>query len=160
MMPLMATAAIYGIVAALVFRVFTKPAELRVTANQMIARIMEFALFVDEPRTVLRAQLALVRENLRLLKQVAIPCLIMAALFAFLYQPMTRRYANPNPDILTLPLGSNLPQGVIAESPPVHVLRTKEVTWRIQPTPTHPHWLLWFLAISSTSALLPLNPKA
>jgi len=118
----------------------------------MIARVMEFALFIDEPRTVFRAQAALVRENLRVLRQVAIPCLIMGAVFAVAYPPLEKRYGNPNPDILTLPLGSQLPRGIIAKSPPVHVLRTNEVSWRVRPAPTHPDWLIWFLITSGMSA--------
>ncbi|MDE3195800.1 MAG: hypothetical protein KGN84_05630 [Acidobacteriota bacterium] len=162
-MMLCAVAAAYGIVAALAFRFFTRPARLRETTNRILARIMELALFVDEPRTVLHAQLALLRENVRLLKQIAIPCLIMGALFTALYPRLEARYDNPNPDVLTLPLGSELPGGIAAETPPVRILRTHEVSWRIHPAPTEPHWLLWFLAISAAAAAtftaLPLSHR-
>lgn len=154
-MMLVAIAIAYGILAWLVFRLLIKPSTLRRTANRIVARIMELGLFVDEPHTVFRAQLALARENLRLLRQIAIPCLIMAALFAVIYPWLQLRYDNPNPDIVTLPSGRELPAGIVAETPPVHVLRTNEVGWRIHPQPTHPYWLLWFLAISTASGVAP-----
>ena len=153
-MMLFAIAVLYGVLASLVFRAFVKPAELRNTANHMVARIMEFALFVDEPGAVFRAQIALLRENFRLLKQIALPCLIMATAFALVYPTMKMHFDNPSPDVLTLPGGSEMPARAITGAPPVHIFRTNEVSWRIRPVPTQPHWLLWFVSISTLSALI------
>ena len=154
-MMLLAFAVPFGILAAAAFRRYTNASKLRATVNQILARIMELTLFVDEPRTVLRAQWALLRENVHLLRHVALPSLIVAAAFALIYPKLETRYNDPNPGILTLPFGSALPANVVAETPPVRVIRTHELSWRIQPRPTRPHWLLWFLTISTVSGLTP-----
>ena len=60
------------------FRRLADARRVRAATNQILARIMEFRLFVDEPALVWRAQKEALRANLALLREIALPCLIMA----------------------------------------------------------------------------------
>ena len=164
---------LYGALAALVFRRLTDPRRIRQIINQILARIMEFRLFIDEPSLVWKAQLGALKGNLALLRQFAIPCLIMAALFALLYGPMNRRFGHAplavnEPTVVTAHTDT-VPQieGIVIETPGVRIPRTGEVSWRVRAVrpiignippdiniqyPRTTSWLLWFFAISSLSA--------
>jgi hypothetical protein len=133
---------------------------MRVTVNHMLAHVMEFALFIDEPRLILKAQFDLITDNFQLLRQIALPCILMAIPFALLYPAMDRQFGNHTSNVLTLPAGRELPAGVVAETPGVRVLRTHEVSWRIR-TAAKPrndlygmHWTVWFGAVSVIAATI------
>jgi len=176
--------AIYGIAAALVFRRSTDSVLLHRTVNRALAHVLEFRLFLDEPRIILRAQRELIGENIRLLRQIALPCLILAIPFARFYGPMDRHFGQGplrvgEPAIVTAPIDSGLtelkaPPGVVVETPGVRVLRTRQIAWRVRPVSAtygafpkgvevrYPRvgmlglpWLVWFLGISTLAALLP-----
>jgi hypothetical protein len=157
-MMLVVFAMLYGAIAALLFRRFTDRARMRVTINHMLAHVMEFALFIDEPRLIFRAQLDLLKDNFRLLRQVALPCVLLAVPFALLYPAMDRQFGNHTSNVLTLPMGQALPAGVVVETPGVRILRTHEVSWRIRrPAYGHAnlfglHWVIWFGAVSAIAA--------
>ena len=159
-MMLAVCAAVYGVIAALVFRRLVDAARTRVIVNHMLAHVMEFALFIDEPRLILKAQLDLIKDNVLLLRRIALPCVLMAIPFALLYPAMDRRFSGHISNVLTVPMGKPLPPGVVVETPGVRILRTHEVSWRIRPA-DHPHtnlfgldWTVWFAAISTAAALL------
>jgi hypothetical protein len=166
---------LYGAVAAFVFRRTTNPRRIRQTTNQILARIMEFRLFVDEPALIWRAQLGALRANFALLRQIAMPCLIMAALFAIIYPTLDRRFGHApltmgEPTVLTAHTDQTPHiDGIAIETPGVRIPRTGEVSWRIRPVNTiigtlptgvkiqYPRttaWLVWFFAISSLSAFV------
>jgi hypothetical protein len=164
-MMLVVVAAVYGAIAALVFRRFTDRTRMRVTVNHMLAHVMEFALFIDEPRLILKAQFDLLKDNFQLLRQIALPCILTAIPFALLYPAMLypamdRQFGNPESNVLTLPAGQELPAGVVAETPGVRILRTHEVSWRIRPaakprnTLFGTHWTVWFAAVSAIAATI------
>ena len=164
---LVVCAAVYGAIAALIFRRFTDRTRMAVTVNHMLARVMEFALFIDEPRLILKAQFDLIKDNFQLLRQIAIPCVLVAIPFALLYPAMDRQFGNHQSNVLTLPMGQVLPAGVVAETPGVRILRTHEVTWRIRLTATPcknlfgVHWTIWFGAVSLIAAMIQsLVPQA
>ncbi len=73
--------ALCGILAAFVFRRFASP-ELGKTVNRIIAHLMELWLFFDEPELILEAQRDLLRENIRMFRQIAVPLAITAPLLA------------------------------------------------------------------------------
>jgi hypothetical protein len=148
-------AATYGAAAALVFRYFTDSAKLRAMGSRMVACVMEFALYLEEPRVVFRAQRELLRINLRLLRHIGGPCVALAILFAVLYPAMERRFGVRNGDVITLPMGTPLPAGVVAETPPVRIARMHEVSWRIRTSARAgtPHWIVWFFAVSTVTGL-------
>ncbi|HKD08617.1 MAG TPA: hypothetical protein VKB79_22130 [Bryobacteraceae bacterium] len=147
-------AVLYGIAAALAFRWLTDSAKIRAIVNRMVARVMEFALFADQPRVIFRAQAGLMKANFDLLRHIALPTLVLAIPLMTVYPMMKRHYSAVEGNVLTLPLGSSLPAGVVAETPPVHVMRTREVSWRVK-NPPHdsavPHWQLWF-GVTATAA--------
>jgi len=153
-MTLFLFAAFYGVAAALAFRWLTNFGKIRVIVNRMVARVMEFALFADQPRVIFRAQAGLMKANFDLLRHIALPTLALAIPLIAVYPMMKRNYSAIEGNVLTLPLGSALPPGVVAETPPVHVMRTREVSWRVK-NPPHdsavPHWQLWF-GVTATAA--------
>ena len=172
--------ALCGVVAAFVFRGFGSRAT-RTTINRIQAHLMELVLFIDEPRLILRAQGNLLRENLRLLRQLAVPLLITAPLFAIVMWQADRVYgraplaageavvvtAHGNADTL------EAPAEVTVETPGVRVAGVGEVSWRIRPKRAfsgqltvkgsaerveipwpRKSWMPWFLGISAVSALI------
>jgi hypothetical protein len=151
-------AAVYGAISGWIFLRFTDRVRMRSVINHMLAHVMEFALFIDEPRLILKAQLDLIRDNFQLLRQIALPCVLLAIPFIVIYPAMDREFGNHTSNVLTLPLGQALPAGVVAETPGVRILRTHEVSWRIQPAAKPRtnlfglHWVVWFGAISITAA--------
>ena len=64
--------ALCGIMTAFVFRRFASSGT-RQTVNRILAHVMELRLFLDEPGLVWKAQCDLLRENLRLFAQIAVP---------------------------------------------------------------------------------------
>jgi hypothetical protein len=194
--------AIYGAVAALVFRRLTDRVSVQRSVNRILAHVMELGLFLDSPALVMRAQRDLLRENLRLLRLVIIPGAILAVLFAVLYPPMDAIYGHApltvgEPSVVTVhlkamqPVRLEAPEGVAVETPGVRIVRDREISWRVRPLRRstgdwkfyvanrvvtagfflrdpavqdieirYPRaailgfsWLVWFLGISSVSAL-------
>src|ERR1022692_4945397 len=91
MTTLISAGIVYGLVAGFIFRHFTDAARLRTTINRILAHVLEFSLFIDEPRLILRAQRELLGENARMLGEIALPCLMMAVLFVPFYEPLDNR---------------------------------------------------------------------
>jgi Na+/glutamate symporter len=85
---------IFGFVATLTLRRFSDRAAVRASMNRMIAHLMEFRLFLDTPSLVLRAQFDLLRENLRLLRLILLPCVILAAVFIALLPQLDAIYGH------------------------------------------------------------------
>lgn len=153
-------AAVYGAIAAWVFHRLTDRARMRVVINHMMAHVMEFALFIDEPRLILKAQIDLIKDNFRLLRQIALPCVLLGIPFVLLYPAMDRQFGNRTSTVLTLPMGRELPAGVVAETPGVRIPRTREVSWRIRAAAKPRtnlfglHWTVWFGAVSLLAAAI------
>ncbi len=133
---------IYGIVAALVFRRFSDAKAIRLTTDRMMAHVLEFRLFVDSPALVFRAQRELARENLRLLRLILLPCVILAAIFLILYPQFDAIYGHApltpgQPSVVTARLDDNAtleaPPGIAVETPAVRSLDDHELSWRIRP---------------------------
>ncbi|MEP6715851.1 MAG: hypothetical protein ABJC09_09755 [Terriglobia bacterium] len=159
-------AAIYGIAGALVFRRSTDTSRLRVSMDKMIAAALEMPLFFDEPAVVWRAQRALLVENVRMLRLIALPSIAMASAFLLLYAPMNqylgrRPLAVGQSAVISAIHPHQLP-GLAIETPPVHISRTGIVSWRVRalaehsdPFPYHGErsaWLPWFGLVSMISA--------
>jgi hypothetical protein len=168
-------AVVYGVTAAWVFRRLTDARRVSAAINQILAHVMEFRLFIDEPSLVWRAQKAALRANMALLRAVAIPCLVMAGLLALAWGPMDRRFGHGplrigEVTVMTARTDSAPAiDGLVVETPGVRMARTGEVSWRVRvvrtfvsnlPTgievryPRSRWWEVWFFAISSLSALV------
>jgi choline-sulfatase len=170
--------ALCGAVTAFVFRRFSSSGTKQ-TVNRILAHIMEFRLFLDEPRLIFKAQRDLLRENLCLFRQIAIPCLIAAPFFTLVIWQADHFYGRAplppgEPVVVTAHSDTQLhaPADLVVETPAVRIQRTHEVSWRVRPTRpfsgTLPgieipwprttvlgvSWLLWFFAISSLSVVL------
>ncbi len=87
---LAAAAAVYGLAAGWIFRRLTSASTLRALLDKMLASALEMPLFFDEPMVVWRAQRMLFVENLKLLRHLALPSLLIAAAFWLLYAPLER----------------------------------------------------------------------
>lgn len=180
-----------GFATVFVFRRWTDGAALRATTNRMIAHLMEFRLFLDEPALIFRAQGDLFAANGRLLVLILRPILILAIPFAVLLAAMDAHYARAplqigHPTVVTAQFKPGdhagivlkAPKGIDIETPGVHVARLNQISWRIRPvrpfsgkiqvtggqiawvavqypraTILHLHWLVWFVIVSTATAL-------
>ena len=145
---LLPVSAIATLASLAVFRRLSDPAPLRRTANRIVAHLYELRLFFDEPALVFRAQRDLFRENLRLLRIIALPSAILALPFALLFVALNAFYGHAplvvgEPAIVTVHLSPResmaearliAPAGIEIETPAVHALAANEVSWRIRPT--------------------------
>ncbi len=133
---------IYGFAAALTLRRFSDRPAVRASMNRMIAHVMEFRLFLDTPSLILRAQCDLLRENLRLLRLILLPCAILAAVFIALFPQLDAIYGHAplkpgEPSVITARLDGEAniqaPPGISVETPAVHSIHDHEVSWRVRP---------------------------
>lgn len=135
--------ALCGIATAFVFRRFASSGT-RQTVNRILAHVMELRLFLDEPGLIWNAQCDLLRENLRLFAQIAVPSLIAAPLIALVMWQADAVYGRAplragEAVVVTAHVknGNDVrmeaPADVIVETPGVRVPRLHEVSWRIRP---------------------------
>jgi hypothetical protein len=175
---LVAVAALYGVTAGVAFRLFTNRVRVRQAANLLIAHILEFRLFIDEPSVIWRAQRGALRANCGMLQAIALPTILMAVVFAFAWEPMERRFGHGPLKVgeATVMTAHTDPvpcfAGLLFETPGVYIPRTGETVWRVRlvralksPLPAgvelrYPKsnvWLVWFLLVSSVSSLIVLK---
>ena len=137
--------ALCGVVTAFVFRRFAS-SHTRRTVNRILAHVMELRLFLDEPRLVWNAQRDLLRENLRLLGQIAVPSLIATPLLGFVMWQADAVYGRAplragqavvvTAHVKAVDLAQvrmEAPADVTIETPGVRIPRLHEVSWRIRP---------------------------
>jgi hypothetical protein len=138
-----------GIGMVYVFRRWSDQDALRGTTNRMLAHLMEFRLFIDEPSLVMRAQRDLFIENWRLLKLLARPSLILVLPFFILFAEMDACYGRAplrigTPAVVTAQLKDlgrvgatgvvlRTPAAIRVETPGVRVLSLNQISWRIRP---------------------------
>jgi hypothetical protein len=171
--PLLPASAAAGIVSTLVFQWTTDRNAVRRATNLIVAHMLEFRLFLDEPGIVLQAQVGLLRANARLLRLMWIPALILAIPSILLIERLDAAYGRAplrvGKEVVVSASGPvprlNMPAGIAIESPAVH--SRGHVAWRIRPQtlvsidritrdnagfaiPFPParilgmHWLVWF----------------
>jgi hypothetical protein len=138
-----------GLAMVYVFRRWSDEDALRGTANRMLAHLMEFRLFIDEPALVMRAQRDLFVENWRLLRLLARPSLILVVPSLVLLAQMDACYGRAplrvgGPAVVTVQVKDlgradatgivlKAPTGIKVETPGVRVMNLSEVSWRIRP---------------------------
>ncbi len=119
------------------------------TKRKVYAHLMELRLFVDEPAMMWRAQVQLLKANLRYLALMLVPAVAIALPMIVLLIRLDAYYGRaPLPvgagAIVTLETRDVLdaaapapqldaPAGIAVETPAVRVPRTGEVSWRIRP---------------------------
>ena len=122
---------------------------IRETVNRIHAHLLEFWLFVDEPRLIWKSWKGLLVANVRLYRLLLVPLLILTILLAPVYACMDAFYgSSPLPvgkmALVTLRMHEPLeqlasipqlsaPEGISVESPAVRVFSEREVSWRIRP---------------------------
>jgi len=107
----------------------------------MIAHVMEFRLFIDSPALVLRAQRDLLRENLRLLRLMLLPCAILASIFLVLFPQLDAMYGHRplkagERAIVTAQARQDatleVPPGMEVETPGAWNIHDRQVSWRVR----------------------------
>lgn len=147
-MILLIIAILSGLLTTIVIRRTTDAEALRSSRNRIHAHLLEFRLFFDEPRLIWQAQMALLRDNVRLLRLLLPPTLILALPMAWLFLQLDTVYGlrplRPGePSIVTAQMARPIEasdhfnlrgsDGITVETPPVRVLRDQQVAWRIRP---------------------------
>jgi hypothetical protein len=134
-----------GIGMLLVFRHASDQAAVRRAKSLAQAHLLEFRLFLDEPRLILRAQRDLIVANLRFMKLMFRPALWLAIPTALLLAILEGWYGHAplpvgEPAIVTAQLKDaaaslslKTPGEIAVETPPVRVLAERQVSWRIKP---------------------------
>jgi len=124
---------------------------LRVEANKIIAYLLEFRLFADDPFLVWQAQRKLFLANGRFLRLLLFPTLLLALPFAGFVTVLDGFFANAplrvgEPAVVTaefssFPVDAHLPMSSVA----VRVLKERQISWRIVPeaVQTTPLKLTW-----------------
>jgi hypothetical protein len=140
--------ALLGVAVLLVFRRFSNQQRIRSTKRLIYAHLYELRLFTDEPALVWKAQLALIRENLRYLGMLFAPVLILAIPGFLIFTQLETFYslaplAVGRAAIVTVHMDSPIepsspvpvlaaPQGFSVETPGVRILAEREVSWRVR----------------------------
>jgi hypothetical protein len=134
-----------GILMLLVFRHTTDQNAVRRARNLVTAYLLEFRLFMDEPRLVLRAQRKLLLANLQWLKLVLVPVVVLTVPMALLLAQMDTFYGHAplrvgKAVVVTTQLEHagvtpvlNAPASIEVETPPVQVPAENQVSWRLRP---------------------------
>ena len=136
-----------GVAALIVFRHASDQAAIRRSKSLVFAHLLEFRLFMDEPRLILRAQRDLIVANGRLLKHLMRPVLILVVPMALLLAEIDAFYSRAplplrQPAIVTLQVKDaampapslTVPAGIILETQAVRVVNERQISWRIRPT--------------------------
>jgi hypothetical protein len=133
---------VYGLAAVLLLRRLSNEASIRRSVNKMIAHVMEFRLFLNSPALILRAQRDLLRENLHLLRLILLPCVILASIFVVLFPQLNAMYGHAplkvgERSVVTARLSGDAvleaPAGIDVETPGIHSVHDRQVSWRIRP---------------------------
>jgi len=136
---------VIGIGILLVFRHTSDQAAVRRARNLVTAHLLEFRLFMDEPRLIVRAQRNLIVANVRLLRLMLRPVLVLALPTVLLLAGLDGFYGRAplvigEPAIVTAqfkhdgtPLVLRTPPEIAAETPGVRVPAESQVSWRIRP---------------------------
>jgi len=100
--------------------------------------------FLDEPALVFRAQWELLRENLRMLPLLVVPCAIVILPFWIFFAELQANFGHASlvigaPAVVTLQLNGEsaspqltAPDGVAVETPGVRNVFAQQVNWRIR----------------------------
>jgi hypothetical protein len=169
---LIVSAILTGILTALVIRFTTDPAALRETRNRMHAHLLEFRLFFDEPGLIWRAQVALLRDNLRLFRLLLLPALILVPAMTWLVMQLDALYGyrllrSGEAAVVTAqlqrPIASSdtfqlsAARGFAVETPAVRAFQDHQISWRIRSIDGAPGEL--DITLNGRAARLPRLPE-
>lgn len=145
---LVVISALTGLGMVYVFRRWSDQQAMHGVTNRILAHLMEFRLFVDEPALVMRAQRDLFVENWRLLKLLARPSLILIFPSFILLAQMDACYGRAplkigDAAVLTVQLKNpgeaaksrlvlKTPSAIRMETPGVRIITANQISWRIR----------------------------
>ncbi len=137
-----------GLISVWMFRRFADEKKMHVVFNRILAGLLEFRLFADEPLLIFRAQRSLLRANVQLLRQALLPALIvllpLGLLLAGCEALFERAPLKPGEDaVLTVKYNGlfeerlpsvelRAPLGIAVETLPVRIARDREISWRLR----------------------------
>jgi hypothetical protein len=137
---------LYGFAAFALFRRVAKGPAILAAMKRIQAHLLEFWLFVDEPRAIWKSWKGLLAANARLLGLLFVPFLLIAIPSVPLFLALNGFYGPPplsvgTPAVVTVPFDGPpntvpdlvAPGWISVESPPLLVPSLHEVSWRIRP---------------------------
>jgi len=147
-----------GVCMMWVFRRTANLVALREIIRQIQARLLEFWLFVDEPRQIGRTWKGLLVANIGLYRLLLAPLAILPVVTAPVFFGLDAVYgSSPLPvgktALVTLRMDGPLeniprlqaPEGISVENPGVRVFSKREVSWRIRPDRAGAGELRWMV---------------
>jgi len=143
---LVVVSALSGAILLLIFRYTSNQHGLRAAKDRIVGDLLEVVLYRDELRVVLRAQLSVVRDNLRYLGYALVPLAFMVLPAGVLLLQIDLRYGRRpvnvgEPAIVSVRLTPDAglldavsltaPPGVQIGSPALRIQSDREVDWRV-----------------------------
>jgi len=127
-----------------VFRKTSDQQAMKTVKRRVYASLLELRVFADEPSVTWRAQKSLFAANFRYMGLALRPALVMVAPVALLLIHLEAFYGRaPLPvgreAVVTLATAGlvaadlDAPAAVAVETPPVHIVDEREISWRIRP---------------------------
>jgi len=139
--------AVTGVVMLWAFSKLSDQRAIKATKKRLQARLLEMRLYADDPRVIIKAQKALLSENLRyfllMLRPAFVVTLPMILLLVVMDGFYGKRAFQPGESAMVTARLHNLtestkaditvPDGVTVETAGVRTLASHEVSWRIRP---------------------------
>lgn len=138
--------ALYGFAMFWIWRRTARGPVILRTVKRVQAHLLEFWLYVDEPRAIWKSWKGLLAANARLLSLLFIPFLILSTVSAPVFFLLDSFYGDPplevgKPAVISIPFDGAAqsvpelvaPAGISIETPPVLVRSLHQVSWRIRP---------------------------
>jgi hypothetical protein len=138
----------WGVFSWVIFRRFANLPALRRIAKRIHAHLLGIRLYSEELSLVWSAQKSLIADNLRLLRQLTIPAIILGVPFALIYPQLDNVYGRSplvigQSAVVTLQLSRDLtpadafitiqtPLGIAIETPPILSFADRQIAWRIR----------------------------
>jgi len=146
MLSLVPLSVLVGIGMLWVFRRTSNQEAIRKVKARLLAHLYEMRLFVDEPLLVWQAQRGLMAANVRYIGMMLVPALVMTAPMILIFAQLECFYgytplAPGQTAIVTAQMKSAgvgltpallAPEGIVVETPPVHVDGGRQISWRIR----------------------------
>jgi hypothetical protein len=136
-----------GALCTLFIRRVTDAEQIGSALHSIVASLFEFRLFAHEPSVILKAQWRLITANGRLLKMLAVPCLLLVLPYWGLLEVtegvfgrlplkegestvVTVQFRNAAEIFSNVQLQAS--PGIIVETPSVRIRRQGQISWRVR----------------------------
>jgi hypothetical protein len=133
-----------GIGVSLLFSAFSDEAAVQRSRNLLISHLLEFRLFLDEPKLILRAQWAVGVQSVHLVKLLLRPALITTVPMLFLLSQVDAFLGRAplrvgEDSVVTIKLlneratpALDASEHIAVDTPGVHVIAERQVSWRFR----------------------------